>query len=341
MIEPKGTPRPYYILLHQKRETELFLSALRLGIFSELESWETAETVTKRTGLNARNLSHYLNALACIGLLEKNGNSYRNTQESNEFLNKNSPLYLGDCLLFRERMMSLERLDERMRNGPDPQIVEVNRGVEVYDFCELARTGISEMYTGRVQALIKAALQLFPDRRPERILDLGGGNGVIGIELVLAFPGCRGVVFEHPSVACVPESLIAEHGLSERISVMQGDFNTDEIGGGYDLIIASGILDFAKDHLDTLLDKLRRALTARGYLYIVTHDVDDDYQFPPESILGWLSSHLDGLDLLLTKKTIDDALFRHGFRWVGENDVGGVFKGLPGKFYDTNQAGGP
>lgn len=336
MIQPKENPRHYYKLLHQKRETELFLSALRLHIFSELEAWATVETVAKKTRLNNRNLSLCLNALACIGLLEKDGALYRNTSESNEFLNESSPLYLGECLLFREQMMSLDHLDERVKNGPDMQIAQNNCGVEVYDFFESARVSIPEMYSGRVQSLTAAAKRLFAEHAPERILDLGGGSGVLVIELVSAFPGCHGVVFEHPSVAQLPESLIAERGLSERISVMKGDFNTDDIGTGYDLIIASGILDFAKDHLDAVLNKMHRALNAHGYLYIVSHEVGEDYQSPPESILGWLGSHLDGLDILLTKAAIDQALERHGFRCIEESDVGGAFKGLPGKFYQAD-----
>lgn len=337
MIEPHTSPNRYYRLLHQKRETELFLSALRLHIFSELEAWKTVETITKKTGLNQRNLSLYLNALACIGLLEKDGGLYRNTPESNEFLNENSPLYLGECLLFREQMMSLAHLDERVKNGPDVQIVQNNSGVEVYDFYESARVSIPEMYSGRVQSLTAAAERLFADHAPEKILDLGGGNGVLAIELVSAFFGCCGVVFEHPSVARLPESLIVKRGLSDRISVMKGNFNMDEIGDGYDLIIASGILDFAKDHLDVLLEKLRQALTPGGYLYIVSHEVSEDYQAPPDSILGWLSSHLDGLDLLLTKEEIERALMKQGFCCMEKSDVGGVFQGLPGKFYQVDR----
>jgi hypothetical protein len=81
------------------------------------------------------------------------------------------------------------------------------------------------------------------------------------------------------------------------------------------------------------MEKLKQALSPSGYLYIVTHEVSEDYLSPPESILGWLSSHLDGLDLLLTKNTIDQALKTHGFHCIEEREVGGVFKGLPGKFY--------
>lgn len=337
MIKQNVNSQQYYRLLHQKRETELFLSALRLHIFSELASWKTAEAAAEKNGLNGRNLSLYLNALACIGLLEKEGEYYRNTPESNEFLNENSPLYLGESLLFREQMMSLDHLEERLKIGPDKKIVQNNSGVEVFDFYELARVSIPEMYAGRVQALKAAAQQLFEGSGPQKILDLGGGSGILAIELVLAFQGCQGVVFEHSSVTHLPEQLILERGLSERISVMKGDFNTDEIGNGYDLIIASGILDFAKDHLDALLDKLHCALTTHGYLYIVSHEVSEDYQSPPEGILGWLSSHLDGLDLLLTKKTIEEALERHGFRCIKASAVGGVFKGLSGKFYKVNE----
>lgn len=110
-------------------------------------------------------------------------------------------------------------------------------------------------------------------------------------------------------------------------------FNTDDIGGGYDIIIASGILDFAKEHLDAFMEKLCRALTPDGYLYVVTHEVSEDYQSPPESILGWLSGHLDGLDTLLTKKTIAGTLSKHGFRRVQTAEVDGTFKGLYGEFY--------
>lgn len=333
MIKPQSNPSRYYKLLHQKRETELFMSGLRLHIFSELETWQTAKTVAEKTGFNERNLSLYLNAMASIGILEKDDTLFRNTQESNEFLNENSPLYMGECLLFRENMMSLDRLDEKVKDGPDVQTLQRNEGVEVYDFCELARVTIPEMYSGRVQSMLLAVKELFAGHQLNKILDLGGGSGVLAMELVSAFSGSSGVIFEHPKVASLPSRLVKERELSSKIQVMEGDFNKDSIGEGYDLIIASGVLDFAKDHLDTFMEKLKQALSPSGYLYIVTHEVSEDYLSPPESILGWLSSHLDGLDLLLTKNTIDQALKAHGFHCIEERKVGGVFKGLPGKFY--------
>jgi hypothetical protein len=320
-------------MLHQKRETELLLSALRLDLFSHLESWATAAEVAANIACNERNLAFVLNALACIGLLEKRAALYRNTATSNEFLNKNSPVYLGECLLFRERMMSLEHLVERVIQGPQETVLRHNQGIAVYDFYEGARVGTAEMYTGRVQSLLTATRQLFTDRVPQKILDLGGGSGILGIESVLAYPGSQGVIFEHPNVARLPRAIIAERGLTERIAVLEGDFNRDPIGAGYDLIIASGILNFAKERLDALMAKIHQALTANGYLYLVTHEVSEDYQTPPESILGWLSSHLDGLELLLPKKVIDQTLASHGFRRVQTETIGGAFRIMQGEIY--------
>ncbi|WP_181899145.1 hypothetical protein [Lachnotalea glycerini] len=42
---------------------------------------------------------------------------------------------------------------------------------------------------------------------------------------------------------------------------------------------------------------------------------------------------MDGLDVLLTKKDIENALTRHGFQYILIDDDGGVFEGLQGDFY--------
>lgn len=333
MYQPQNDPKIYYQMLHEKRKTELLLCALRLDIFSYLGEWSKSKQVADKTKINERNLSFFLNALASIGLLEKKENVYRNTSQSNEFLNKKSPVYLGECILFRENMMSLENLEEQVEKGPKRNILERNKGVEVYDFYEAARVSIPEMYTGRVQSFINAVDRLFPNNPPMKVLDLGGGSGILAIELARTFSNCQGVIFEHPSVAALPQSIILQQGLEKQVSVLTGDFNLDDIGHRYDVIIASGILDFAVDHLEILIRKIYDALTPRGYLYIVTHGVSEDYQIPSNTILGWLSGHLDGLNVLLTKKTIDNVLTEQGFTSVKSQKVRGTFTDLQGEFY--------
>lgn len=333
MYKPTENPSLYFNILHQKRVAELLLTAIRFELFSYLNDFVTPKEIALNTKLNERSLQLVLNALSAAGFLEKSGELYRNTSMSNEFLYKNSEVYLGETILFREKMMSLNNLEDRLINGPDKTVQSNNNGVEVYNFYEAARVGIPEMYTGRVQSFLRTVKEVVQQSIPHNVLDLGGGNGVMTIELLEEFPECRGVIFEHPSVVQLPRQLISERGLAGRLKVIEGDFNKDDIGTGYDFILASGILDFAKDYLEELMDKLVRALTPNGILYIVNNEITEDFQSPPQSILGWLSSHLDGLDLLLSANTIKEHLRKHNFIKINTIEIDGAYSSLQGEFY--------
>lgn len=81
------------------------------------------------------------------------------------------------------------------------------------------------------------------------------------------------------------------------------------------------------------MEKLAKALTPEGILYLVTNEITEDFQAPPQSILGWLSSHLDGLDLLLSANTIKAQLTKHNFVKINEIEIDGAYSSLQGEFY--------
>ena len=326
-------PRNLYTMIQQYKEAQLLIAAINLDIFTTLDKADTAKDVAGITGYNVRNTELFLNALASIGLIEKEGSCYTNTPVSAKFLSRDSEVYLGEFLLFRERVTGLEKVEALVKEGPDSKLLENNRGLEAYDFYEWAKTAIPEIYTGRVQSLVEVVNRLFKAGNQYKILDLGGGSGVMGMEIVQALPGSTGVIFEDPNVARLAEELIEERNLTASVSVLKGDFTRDDIGEGYDLIIASGIIDFAKDYLDEVVAKIRDAMNPNGFLYLVSHDVSDDYQSPKESIVGWLSSHLEGLDILLRKSTVDGALEKAGFKQVRDGLIGGAMSHLHGNFY--------
>ena len=326
------TPKKLYTMVQEYKEAQLLMAAIRLNLFTYLGEGKTAQEISKETGYNERNLEFFLNALAAIELLEKEHNHYKNTPMSEHFLSKESDVYLGESLLFREQATSLERVEERVKYGPDQDLQSHNRGVDAYNFYEWARAAIPEMYAGRVQSLLTDLKQLFETNQAIRVLDLGGGSGVLCMEVVKAYNG-SGVIFEHPSVADLPRKLVAEREMADVISVVAGDFNADDIGSEYDLIIASGIIDFAKDTLDHTVNKIYDALQPTGYLYLVSQNISDDYLSPKEAIVGWLSSHLDGLDILLRKSTVNDAMDKVGFAVIQNDVIGGAMSNLRGTFY--------
>jgi hypothetical protein len=337
MEYPTHSPRKFLGMLQQYRETQLLFAGISLKVFDYLKHDTSAEKIASMTGYDERNLTLFLNSLAAIGLLEKNNHQFRNTPETELFLNQNSPYYLGEYLTFWNKMTGLDQVEELVRLGPDPAIQEQNQGKELFDFRKLARLTAVEARTGRVQSFLRAAAQFVKPTAPLRILDLGGGSGMMSIEFVRQFPLASGVIFEQPGVADVPEEFVAEGHLEHRLSIMRGDFMTDPIGGNYDLIIASGILDFANANLKELTTKIAQALTPSGYLYLVSHRVSDDYISPKESIVGWLSSHLAGLDILQTRSNIELALTSAGFRKTEIKPLDGAIQSLMGEFYTLSK----
>ncbi len=172
------------------------------------------------------------------------------------------------------------------------------------------------MYFGRVQNILELAEELFQKDGEFKVLDLGGGSGTLALEVAKAFPKSEVVIFEHASVAPLPKKLIKEEQLENRAAVIEGDFNKDNIGNGYDLVIASGVMDFARHHLDHVTLKVYNSLHKNGYLYAITHGVDEDYLSPKESIVGWLSGRLNGSNILTDEKTILKSIIDKGFEKI-------------------------
>lgn len=326
------SPRNLLKMVQHYKESQLLFAGIKLDIFSYLRDFHPVKYIAFQTGFNERNLSFFLNSLAAIGLLEKYEQTFRNTPEAESFLNRSSTCYIGEYLVFRNEMTSLDKVEDYVRLGPT-QAKENEQTARVYDFQKLARLSAVEKQTGRVQSFLHGLSQFYAITAPMKFLDLGAGSGMMSIELANHFPKASGILFEQPWVAAVPEQFVHEHQLQQRLSIWRGDFTTDSIGDEYDLIIASGILDFAGANLDGMTAKLAKSLSPGGYLYLVTHKVNDDYLSPKESIVGWLSSHLTGLDILLTKTAIEASLAKAGFTKTATSALDGAMESLIGEFY--------
>lgn len=60
--------------------------------------------------------------------------------------------------------------------------------------------------------------------------------------------------------------------------------------------------------------KIAKSLRPEGILYLDTHKVSDDKTQPAPCILGWLSTHLNGLDILQTDRDIVSAVEQAGMK---------------------------
>lgn len=174
MKYPKFKTDEYYEIIGNYKEAQLFFSAIKLDIFSFLDSYRSSEEVAKLSGYDKRNMKFYLNAITSMGLIEKKEEKYRNTESTDYYLNSKSSNYIGEVILFREEWTSLDNIEYRLKNGSSEDIVRDNDGNKVYEFKRLAELSGIEMYTLCVRlasiaiapTCVHPAIQAHPHLRP-------------------------------------------------------------------------------------------------------------------------------------------------------------------------------
>ena len=295
-------PNIYYKTILQYREAELLFEALKLDIFSYLDEPTTLEEFLKSTNYDKENTKYFLSALLSCGYIEKNNLTYCNTKCSKLYLSKNSSKYIGKAILFREKLGSISNIGDKVKDNSLGQNDKL-------DFSELAEIVHDEMYvTGGVDDFNREIKQLFSDKyRNYKVLDLGGGSGVLSIEFIRNFPNSTAYVFETSEVACISKKIIEKNDMQDKIFVLEGDFNVDAIGDGYDLIIASGIFNFVNMDITEFICKLSDALVLNGYLLIIGSFFENE-EYHKEHILNWLKGYINGMKPAPKKSEIEQSM---------------------------------
>ena len=79
--------------------SKTLLSAIEMGVFTELaRGAEPFDSLRGRLGLHPRSARDFLDALVALGFLQRTGDRYANTPETDLFLDRKKPSYLGGFL---------------------------------------------------------------------------------------------------------------------------------------------------------------------------------------------------------------------------------------------------
>jgi demethylspheroidene O-methyltransferase len=112
-------------------------------------------------------------------------------------------------------------------------------------------------------------LDAYPLQRHQCLLDVGGGEGVFAAAAAQRWPHLRLMVFDLPEVARRAQGRLAARGLADRATAVGGDFCTDALPVGADVIT---LVRVVHDHDDArvlaLLRAVRAALPPHGVLLL-------------------------------------------------------------------------
>ena len=145
-----------------------------------------------------------------------------------------------------------------------------------------------------------------------RVLDVGCAAGLLGLAVIGDGASRSGVLLDQIPSQIIQPSVDAA-GLGERVKVLQGNFLTDDLGGGYDLILAVSVMLFAKGGMEPLMKKFFDALYPGGVLLVVSEGIAEDLSGPWDMMTGYLPYFLNGMDLAVRAGEVETAARAAGF----------------------------
>jgi len=291
-------------------KSHLLLAALELKVFNHLAEFKSAQEVSQYFGSHPRNTALFLDGLAACDLLEKRCNKYRNSLISQVFLVEESPHFIGRLLMDQWRWSQpvLEDLRTFISRGPQ-EVAQLPAGESGDALANYERSGIAQKVSRIVEELPEFSTM-------RKMLDLGGGPGIIGMAVVASHPRMNGVIFDLPSMAKVARKYVQGYSLEERMVVLEGDYNRDSIGEEYDLVLACASLYSSNKCIDSIVGKVYEALNPGGVFVSIHEGLTTEKTKPEKMMLGWLTAELLGRDLSFSQGEIADSMIRVGFRSV-------------------------
>ena len=223
---------------------KMLMVAVDLGVFDFLVEPKSAVQTAVWLKADPRATGIFLNGLVGLGLLDKDGDNFKNGELPSRYLVRGSENYRGAIVKHIEHTWDRgwESLKDTVLAG-HPPAVETEKWVD----------GRPERDEASVRAFIWGMHAIARDLAPKvaamldlkavrRLLDLGGGPATYAITFAQANPALKATVFDLPMPIEIARENIAKNGLTDRVDLLAGNFLKDDIGSGYDFIWISQIL---------------------------------------------------------------------------------------------------
>jgi hypothetical protein len=271
--------------------SKTLLSAVELAVFSELANGPlTAAEIGERLALHPRARRDFLDALVALHMLDRDGDRYANTVETDLFLDRAKPSYLGGILeMSNARLYPFwGGLTEALQTG-QPQNEARTGGdffAALYEDPERLRQFLHAMTGLSMGASVEIAKR-FPFADYGTVLDVGCAEGGLLVQVALAHPHLRGIGFDVPAAREAYEDFVGSIGLGERLDFRGGDFFADDLPAADVVVLGHVLHDWSLDEKKQLLRKAFAALPEGGAVIVFEAIIDDDRR---ENAFGLLMS---------------------------------------------------
>ncbi len=240
----------------------VLMTANQLGIIDQLSGAPvTAKQVADALSLSLKGTERLLNALAGMEILVKEDNRFHMPDAWRKYLTEKGDHCMKQWIqLIYDLLPVWTQLPDFVRSGKQLKSIMDMLGTDP----ENMRAFIDAMHDKGLKATEMIAREI-PLGDANRMLDVGGGPGTYSLEWAKIHSHLKATVFDIPPVLEVAKDYIKRYDLEDRVDTLAGDFEKDDLGSGYDLILVANVLHmYDADSGQNLINKIINALEPGG-----------------------------------------------------------------------------
>ena len=278
---PAVTPEPIMKVAMGFMASKHLFAASEIGLFEALSSGAASlQELSSRIGVPARTLGIVTAAMVSLGLIEQDGNLYRNSEVAAAFLAGNSGRDLRPMLRYFDKILwqNWEKLAEAVRTDQgQPRFGKFTREQQ-----QIFSDGVEAVTTSAAMAVAAS----YDFGRHRSIIDVAGGTGSFLVHVLRRNSSLKGTLFELPGACAVARQKLAELPEGARINIVEGDVFKDPLPGDHDvLIVANTIHIFSVAHNIELFRKMRAHVQSGTRLLLADFWTDPSHSQPTAAAL--------------------------------------------------------
>jgi hypothetical protein len=268
--------------------TQLLHVVAKLGVADVLADGPLpSEEVARAVGANPWVLHRMLRGLAAEGVFSESADGCFGLTELGACLRDGAPNSLRGAITVRGDLhyLAATGLLDAARDGGIPFDRVYGEGL----FAHLERipelaTAFHRSMTDRSRLEAVAVVASYGFGAFRRIVDVGGGAGVLLEAILAATPGLRGVLLDRPSAVEQARNRLTAAGLADRGDCVVGDFFAAVPSGGDVYLLSRIIHDWDDEAARRILARCREAMADGAALLLVEAVLPEFAQDSPAAI---------------------------------------------------------
>jgi len=257
------------------------LAGMQLDLFTPLEDGPlSAEELADKLDVQVARLQPLLYALVVAGLLNVEDGLFANTPETDEYLVRGRPSYLGG----EHELMSV--LWEALLKTA--ATISAGTPQAKLDYFSMSDEELAAVFRGLHPGAIAVGHDLMAQHdfsTFRSLLDVGGGSGGLAIALTESNPQLRATVVDLALVTPFTERFVEEANAVDRVEIVTADVVRDGLSGSFDVAVASKLTQvLSPDEVRAALANVANVLDPGGVIHLVAQVLDDSRLSPEDAV---------------------------------------------------------